>query len=87
MAQRLVAATAASAVPSTNGLRFAAPPRSRSLEEGRLSVGMELAHVAQRLGHAHVSKRGMFGFASQQVRGGVLAWLYCVYIGFCVQLS
>lgn len=68
MSQRLVAAIATAAVPKTGAaLRVAAPPRPRSIEEGRLSVGMALAHVAQRLGHAHTSRRGMFGFGSQQV--------------------
>jgi hypothetical protein len=74
--QRLVAA-AAGAVSgqgssqgssSGSGLRLAAEPPKRAIEEARLSVGMALAHVAQRLGHAHLSRRGLFGFGSQQVR-------------------
>lgn len=73
--QRLVAA-AAGAVSgqgssqgssSGSGLRLAAEPPKRAIEEARLSVGMALAHVAQRLGHAHLSRRGLFGFGSQQV--------------------
>lgn len=68
MAQRLVSATAAAAVPSAGAaLTAAAPPKARSLEDGRLSVGMTLSHLAQRLGQAHVSRRGVFGFGSQQV--------------------
>jgi len=76
--QRLVAA-AASAVSgqgsatsgsSTSSLRLAAEPPKRAVEEARLSVGMALAHVAQRLGHAHLSRRGVFGFGAQQVGFG-----------------
>jgi hypothetical protein len=76
MAQRLVAAAAAAAVPATNALRFAAAPKPRALEEGRLGIGMALAHVAQRMGHAHVNRRGWFG--SQQVREAS-CWLSSVW--------
>jgi hypothetical protein len=75
MAQHLVAAAAAAAVPATNTLRYAAAPKPNALEEGRLSIGMALAHVAQRLGHAHVSRRGWFG--SQQVREHCM--LFCLW--------
>lgn len=51
-------------------LRLATEPPKRAVEEARLSVGMALAHVAQRLGHAHLSRRGLFGFGSQQVSLG-----------------
>lgn len=74
--QRLVAAAAAAITGtggsgSGSGLRLAAVPAKRAVEEARLSVGMALAHVAQRLGHAHLSRRGLFGFGSQQVRAAV----------------
>jgi hypothetical protein len=78
--QRLVSAAAAaisgtassgsSSSSSEAALRLAAEAPKRAVEEARLSVGMALAHVAQRLGHAHVSHRGLFGFGSQQVCGG-----------------
>ena len=75
--QRLVA-TAAAAITGqsstgSGGLRLASEPPKRAVEEARLSVGMALAHVAQRLGHAHLSRRGLFGFGSQQV-GRCWAW-------------
>jgi hypothetical protein len=75
--QRLVASAAAavsgqgassSSSGGGGGLRLAAEPPKRSIEEARLSVGMALAHVAQRMGHAHLSRRGVFGFGAQQVR-------------------
>lgn len=83
--QRLVAA-AASAVSgqgsatsgsgsSSSSLRLAADPPKRAVEEARLSVGMALAHVAQRLGHAHLSRRGVFGFGAQQVGSYQDMWL------------
>jgi hypothetical protein len=84
MAQRLVASAAAAAVPATNGLRFAAAPKPRALEEGRLAIGMALAHVAQRMGHAHVSRRGWFG--SQQV-GGCASRLVLLAMLLCASSS
>jgi hypothetical protein len=73
--QRLVSAAAAAitgtgAGSSGSGVQLAVEPSKRAVEEARLSVGMALAHVAQRLGHAHLSRRGLFGFGSQQVRPG-----------------
>lgn len=71
--QRLVASAAAAvsgqgtSSSSGGGLRLATEPPQRAVEEARLSVGMALAHVAQRMGHAHLSRRGLFGFGAQQV--------------------
>jgi hypothetical protein len=78
LSQRLVATAAAAAVGlgidgaatssgAGSGLGVAAVPGKRTVEEGRLAVGMALAHVAQRLGHAHVNRRGLLGFGAQQV--------------------
>lgn len=81
--QRLVA-TAAAAVTGTggagssgSGVQLAVEPGKRTVEEARLSVGMALAHVAQRLGHAHLSRRGLFGFGSQQVRPVQCSIVWC----------
>lgn len=76
LSQRLVGTAAAaiagggSAAGGSTGssLGLAALPSKRAVEEGRLAAGMALAHVAQRLGHAHVSRKGLFGFGAQQVR-------------------
>jgi hypothetical protein len=39
------------------------------LEEARLSVGVQLALMAQRMGHMHTARRGILGFGAQQVGG------------------
>lgn len=92
--QRLVASAAAAVSgqgPSSgsggSGLRLAAEPPKRAVEEARLSIKMALAHVAQRLGHAHLSRRGFFGFGSQQVRlceVFVCAWYSTVDLRSCM---
>jgi len=71
MAERLVTGAAAVAAPAMSaGIKLqqlSAVPKSKALEEGRLSVGMALAHIAQRLGHAHTARKGILGFGSQLV--------------------
>eukprot|EP00879_Flechtneria_rotunda_P018336 GHRR01019233.1.p1 GENE.GHRR01019233.1~~GHRR01019233.1.p1 ORF type:complete len:616 (+),score=248.22 GHRR01019233.1:277-2124(+) len=77
MAQRLMFAALAAAAPSANlPLAAAAPPKPQALEERRLAVGMALIHVAQRLGHAHTSRRGILGFGSQQVASCALCLVF-----------
>ena len=52
-------------------VRKGKPPvlRLPVLEEARLSVGVQLALVAQRMGQVHTARKGILGFGAQQVGG------------------